>query len=749
MYTKNVFLYYVLGFSLTVIVSSTFILWRPLYFYILTTLSLLLIACEIIIISPVINLTTFHILIFYGISLIFLNGLAVNFRYLTAKKEFFNQKELEYSKQELLKINSFKNRFYENVTNEFIDPLANISASCKYCIDYNCNKNLNFEVTQTFDNINRTALILTSKLKKYIEISKINTSQLPLNIKKINLQSFITNLYNIYKSNLQYEDIEFTLSLPNEDIENFYSDQEKLEQIINNLLSNSIKFRANQKLKLSIEVEDRIDNIEISIKDNGIGLSKEDISNLFIRYKKLNTYDKYAGYGIGLSHSKELITLLNGYIFVHSDGKNLGSTFTIYLPKGYKHLNINESEINKDEDDIAKIYEKEYIELLLNKEFTKNSKEKIRVLIPSKKNNHFEYKKSIILLADDDPYIIEILKNFLLKYGFENFILISDKSYLISSIYDYHPDIIICDFKEYKNKITELQKVILNSPNLSSVTIVLLSSILNNNSEEKFNNENIIFLNKPIEEKKFIDTISFTLKHYMTLKKAINKSNIDFLTGNLNKNTAINEFNRILSKRTFENISVIFFDVDNFKTINDTYGHLIGDEILKIVGHSLNIVTRKYDIACRYGGDEFLVILQDCNVNDSILFIDKFKNEVNNIKSLSIFNDITLTFSFGISSLFHNKDEIERKFEINDLREFFIPSKDSKIDWNKNNILREKIANYLIKISDDALYESKTSFCNNCGFSSKINFDFINGCKICGSKEYKKGRDKITISSQL
>ena len=64
--------------------------------------------------------------------------------------------------------------------------------------------------------------------------------------------------------------------------------------------------------------------------------------------------------------------------------------------------------------------------------------------------------------------------------------------------------------------------------------------------------------------------------------------------------------------------SLVMLDVDHFKTINDTYGHSCGDEIIQRVSGILTAAIRKYDMACRYGGDEFLLILSDCGIDDAL-----------------------------------------------------------------------------------------------------------------------------------
>ena len=80
------------------------------------------------------------------------------------------------------------------------------------------------------------------------------------------------------------------------------------------------------------------------------------------------------------------------------------------------------------------------------------------------------------------------------------------------------------------------------------------------------------------------------------------------------------------SERFNKCISLIFCDLDNFKPINDTYGHAVGDEILKRVAHSLKEILRKDDTVCRFGGDEFVILLEDLH---SFEYLDEILHRIN------------------------------------------------------------------------------------------------------------------------
>ena len=82
-----------------------------------------------------------------------------------------------------------------------------------------------------------------------------------------------------------------------------------------------------------------------------------------------------------------------------------------------------------------------------------------------------------------------------------------------------------------------------------------------------------------------------------------------------------------IAKRRNTNMSLVYFDVDDFKVINDKHGHLKGDEVLKAIGLCLSRNSRETDIPCRYGGDEFCLLLPECNSEKARDVCEKIIND--------------------------------------------------------------------------------------------------------------------------
>ncbi len=126
----------------------------------------------------------------------------------------------------------------------------------------------------------------------------------------------------------------------------------------------------------------------------------------------------------------------------------------------------------------------------------------------------------------------------------------------------------------------------------------------------------------------------------------------DRLTGIYNR-TYLDELLRkefAFHKRANLPLSLIFFDLDNFKRINDTFGHLCGDEILKKVAQTVKSHVRESDFFCRYGGEEFVVILKNTPFEKAMKKASSLRKLIESLEILCNSKTINVTASFGVAT---------------------------------------------------------------------------------------------------
>lgn len=131
----------------------------------------------------------------------------------------------------------------------------------------------------------------------------------------------------------------------------------------------------------------------------------------------------------------------------------------------------------------------------------------------------------------------------------------------------------------------------------------------------------------------------------------------DKLTGLGNRQTFEIVMKQALAQfaRTSTPFSLILMDIDHFKKINDTYGHLAGDDVLREIAHHIREQTRKSDILCRWGGEEFIILAPDCGVNDAQRLAEIIRQSIMEQHFVTKNPDHKITLSAGVAEI--HKDE--------------------------------------------------------------------------------------------
>lgn len=193
------------------------------------------------------------------------------------------------------------------------------------------------------------------------------------------------------------------------------------------------------------------------------------------------------------------------------------------------------------------------------------------------------------------------------------------------------------------------------------------------------------YITKPFDPEELVARVKIhlKLKHLQDDLKRSNElllelSNTDHLTGLFNRRYLMDTLEKEVQRsvRKGGNLSLILLDIDHFKSVNDTYGHLQGDIVLQKVALCLQKELRNYDIAARYGGEEFIAVLPDASNKEAAFVADRVRMAVQSAKFSGDLSSLSITVSLGVSSF---------------------PSQNcSTVDG-------------IIKLADDALYRAKES----------------------------------------
>jgi signal transduction histidine kinase/DNA-binding response OmpR family regulator len=271
--------------------------------------------------------------------------------------------QLEEQSEKLQEMDKAKSRFFANISHEFRTPLTLIMGPVEQMLSGSLEKDRKERLNLVLRNSHR----LLTLINQLLDLSRFDGGKMKLTAARQNIVPFLKGILASFElvASQKKIDLIFSVHQDEEDI-TLYFDAEKLEEVIGNLLSNALKFTpGGGEITVALkEIAAKTggenvppDFLDISVRDTGIGISKEQLAHIFDRFYQAKgfTGDRQdfdpKGTGIGLALAKELVNLHHGKIDVHSsEGK--GTEFIVRLPMGNEHLKPDEivepSEITTD-----------------------------------------------------------------------------------------------------------------------------------------------------------------------------------------------------------------------------------------------------------------------------------------------------------------------------------------------------------------------------------------------------------------
>jgi len=247
----------------------------------------------------------------------------------------------------------------------------------------------------------------------------------------------------------------------------------------------------------------------------------------------------------------------------------------------------------------------------------------------------------IVLNQQQKPIGIFTTKNFLQSVSTQKNLKLPIKNFMTSPIDTVPSDITIAQAIEFI-QTKHYKRIVVANKNDIIVGLITQTELL-----RMLNNKWIEMIKKRGTELSNINKI--LIEKTTSLEEKASK---DFLTKLYNRrkfDTLINHEIKQIQRYDDRFLSLIIIDIDDFKSINDTYGHDIGDKILQDMALILKTSIRDSDIACRWGGEEFAVSLTHTSIDEALLVAQKIRVSV---EKNYFSNDIKLTISLGVSQLY-------------------------------------------------------------------------------------------------
>ncbi len=235
----------------------------------------------------------------------------------------------EIQNTELEKLNSTKNRFFSIIAHDLKNPFSAIHSIIGLIKEHNLSPE---ESNAMIGNLSDITVRTQNLLENLLKWAQVHTGEIKYEMNLIILQQLIEDV--VQQMSIQAEAKEIDIECTFEKDLVIKADYEMFSTILKNLLSNGIKYSHPREGKVEVKTYSEGNNVFISVKDNGIGISEEEKQILFNldRGPSFQGTQGEKGTGLGLTLSREFIKLHEGTIAVESS-KNVGSTFTIKLPK--------------------------------------------------------------------------------------------------------------------------------------------------------------------------------------------------------------------------------------------------------------------------------------------------------------------------------------------------------------------------------------------------------------------------------
>ena len=242
-----------------------------------------------------------------------------------------------------------------------------------------------------------------------------------------------------------------------------------------------------------------------------------------------------------------------------------------------------------------------------------------------------------VMILDDSATMLFSIKKALEPFPNLSLRAIREPDQVLENLLDFSPDVLLLDFHMQGCTGLEVAKVIRQNKAFESIPLVYLTGETRAEVQlEAMRHGGDDFLTKPVSQAQLVNTVIAKAERYRGLRKLMVE---DSLTGLYNhvKTKALLQQALLQSERSGLPVCYAILDIDHFKQVNDSYGHAVGDKVLRTLARYLKQRLRRGDVVGRYGGEEFAIVFMDAG-------LDQAEDRLNSIRE-------------GFAGIFHAYDE--------------------------------------------------------------------------------------------
>ncbi|MDK9716365.1 MAG: diguanylate cyclase [Trichlorobacter sp.] len=266
---------------------------------------------------------------------------------------------------------------------------------------------------------------------------------------------------------------------------------------------------------------------------------------------------------------------------------------------------------------------------------------------------------SVLIIDDSEAVREKIIKTLESRDLFSRFYQAEDGLEGFKKLLASPVDIILCDLEMPRMDGFKFLGMLKGRPEVSDTPVIILTG--NDDRELKIKGLEqgaCDFITKPFDPEELVARmrVHLKIKHLQDDLKRSNElllelSNTDHLTGLFNRRFLMEALDKEVqrARRKDGQVALLLLDIDHFKRVNDTHGHLQGDVVLQKVALHIQKELRSYDIAARYGGEEFVAVLPDTSLKEAFNVADRIRLSVQGMRFAGSLADERVTVSLGVA----------------------------------------------------------------------------------------------------